>query len=154
MSSYLTIQRVWSIWVGDYLPKTIHCHCHVLQGSHFGLLFFIADIDDVSHIFENFRVNLAYDDDLLAVSTDDYRLFKRKLKRLQIWCREKKFHLNAGIVDRNRCCFNTSIMILRVLMRSMTFVLSVLIHNRIIFVDHIAVIGLKSARMLGFIKQI
>jgi hypothetical protein len=50
----------------------------VPQGSHPGTLFFIADINDLLDIFENFRV-LAYADDLKLYmrvsSTDDSRLF-------------------------------------------------------------------------------
>jgi hypothetical protein len=60
---------------------------------------FIADINDVLDIIENFRV-LAYADDLKLYmrvsSTDDSRLFQHDLDRLQSWCREKKYDLNAG----------------------------------------------------------
>jgi hypothetical protein len=48
MGSYLTgcTQR---IRVGDHLFETIYCHSGVPQGSHLGLLFFIADINDVGY---------------------------------------------------------------------------------------------------------
>jgi hypothetical protein len=53
----------------------------------------------VLDIFENVRV-LAYADDLklymYVSSTDDCRLFHQDLDRLQGWCREKKYDLNAG----------------------------------------------------------
>jgi hypothetical protein len=70
----------------------------VPQGSHLGPLFFIADINDVLGIFENVGV-LAYADDLklyMRVSNiEDCRLFQQDLDRLQGWCREKKYDLNA-----------------------------------------------------------
>jgi hypothetical protein len=62
MGSYLT-GRTQRVSVGDYLSETIYCHSGVAQGSHFGPLFFIADINDVLDIFENVGV-LAYADDL------------------------------------------------------------------------------------------
>jgi hypothetical protein len=60
--SYLT-SRTQCVRVGDYLSEMIYCHSGVPKGSHLGLLFFIADINDVLNIFENVRV-LAYADDL------------------------------------------------------------------------------------------
>jgi hypothetical protein len=53
MGSYLT-GRTQRVRVGDYLSETIYCrHSGVPKGSHLGLLFFIADINDVLDIFEN-----------------------------------------------------------------------------------------------------
>jgi hypothetical protein len=98
MGSHLT-GRTHRVWVGDYFSESIHCHSGVSQGSHLGPLFFIADINDVLDIFENFRV-LAFADDLklyMRVScTDDFRLFLQDFDRLQGWCCEKKYDLNAG----------------------------------------------------------
>jgi hypothetical protein len=55
--------------------------------------------DDVLDIFENVGVP-AYADVLKLYmrvsSTDDCRLFQQDLDRLQGWCREKKYDLNAG----------------------------------------------------------
>jgi hypothetical protein len=97
MGSYLTNQPQ-RVWVGDYLSETIYCYSGVVQGSHLGHLIYIADINDVLGIFENFRV-LAYADDLKLYmrvsSTDDCCLFQQDLGRLQSWCREKKYDLNA-----------------------------------------------------------
>jgi hypothetical protein len=63
------------------------------------LCFFIADINDVLDIFENIGV-LANADDLKLYmhvsSTDDCPLFQQDLDRLQSWCCEKKYDLNAG----------------------------------------------------------
>jgi hypothetical protein len=81
MVSYLTgcTQRVS---VDDYLSETIFCHSGVPQGSHFGPLFFIADINDMLDIFENVGV-LVYADDLKLYmhvsSTNDCRLFQQDL---------------------------------------------------------------------------
>jgi hypothetical protein len=50
IGSYL-IGRTQRIRVGDYLSETIYCHSGVLQGSHLGPLFFIADINDLLDIF-------------------------------------------------------------------------------------------------------
>jgi hypothetical protein len=98
MGSYLT-GRTQRVRVGDYLSETIYYHSGVPQGSHLGPLFFIADISDVLGLFENVGV-LAYADDLklyMRVSSiDDCRLFQQDLDRLQGWCREKKYDLNAG----------------------------------------------------------
>jgi hypothetical protein len=98
MGSYLT-GRIQCIRVGDYLSETIFCHSGVPQGSHLDPLLFIFDINDVLDIFENVRV-LAYADDLKCYirvsSTDDCRLFQQDLDRLQGWCREKIYDLNAG----------------------------------------------------------
>jgi hypothetical protein len=98
MGSYLT-SRIQRLRVGDYLFETIFCHSGVPQGSHLDPLLFILDINDVLDIFENVRV-LAYADDLKLYirvsSTDDCRLFQQDLDRLQGWCREKKYDLNAG----------------------------------------------------------
>jgi hypothetical protein len=53
----------------------------------------------VLSIFENVRV-LTYADDLKLYmhvsSTDDCRLFQQDLDRLQGWCCEKNYDLNAG----------------------------------------------------------
>jgi hypothetical protein len=53
----------------------------------------------VLDIFENVGV-LAFADDLKLYmrvsSTDDCRLFQQDLDRLQSWCREKNYDLNAG----------------------------------------------------------
>jgi hypothetical protein len=71
----------------------------VLKVSNNGPLFFIADINEVLDIFENIGV-LAYADEMKLYmrvsSTDDCRLFQQSLDRLQGWCREKKYDLNAG----------------------------------------------------------
>jgi hypothetical protein len=72
----------------------------VPQGIHLGLLFFIADINDVLDIFQNFRV-LAYADDLklhMRVSsiTNNCRSFQQDLDHLQGWCCEKKYDFNTG----------------------------------------------------------
>jgi hypothetical protein len=120
MGSYLCV-RTQPVRVGDYLSETIYCQSGVPQGSHLGLLFFIADINDVLDISENIRI-LAYADDLKVYlrvsSTDDCGLFQQDLDRLQGWCCEKKYDLNAGKCksisfspDRNRCCFNMSLAI-------------------------------------------
>jgi hypothetical protein len=75
------------------------CHSGVPQSSHLRPLFFIADINDKLDIFENIRA-LAYADDLklyMRVSSpDNCRLFQQDLNRIQGWCREKKYDLNAG----------------------------------------------------------
>jgi hypothetical protein len=87
MGSYLT-GRSQRVRVGVYLSGSIYCHSGVPQSSHFGPLFFIADINDVFDIFENARV-LAYADDqklyMRVSSTDDCRLFQQDLDRLQGW---------------------------------------------------------------------
>jgi hypothetical protein len=79
MASYLT-GRTQRVRLGDYLSGSIYCHSGVPQGSHHGLLFFIADFNDVLDILEHFGV-LAYADDLKLYmrvgSTDDCRLFSR-----------------------------------------------------------------------------
>jgi hypothetical protein len=96
MGSYLT-SRTQRVRVGDYLSETIYCYSGVSQGGHLGPLFFIPDINDVLDIFENVRVHV-YADDLklyMRVSTDDCRLFQQDLDRLQGWCCEKKYDLNA-----------------------------------------------------------
>jgi hypothetical protein len=99
MGSHLT-GRTQRVQVGDYLSETIYWHSGVcLRVAILVLCFFIADINDVLDIFENVRV-LAYADDLKLYmrvgSTDDCRLFQQDLDRLQGWCREKKYDLNAG----------------------------------------------------------
>jgi hypothetical protein len=62
-------------------------------------MFFIADINVVLDIFEDVRV-LAYADELKLYmrvsSTADCCLFQQDLDRLQGWCRQKKYDLNAG----------------------------------------------------------
>jgi hypothetical protein len=55
--------RTTRVWVDNYLSETIYCHSGVPQGSHPCPLFFIADINDVLDIFENFRA-FTYADDL------------------------------------------------------------------------------------------
>jgi hypothetical protein len=66
----------------------------VPQGSHLGPLFFIADIKDVLVIFENVRV--LPEAKMCVSSSDDCRLFQQEWDRLQGWCCEKKYDLNAG----------------------------------------------------------
>jgi hypothetical protein len=71
----------------------------VPQVSHLGPLFFISEINDVLDIFENVRVLASADDLKLYMrvsSSDDCRLFQQDLDRLQGWCCEKKYDLNAG----------------------------------------------------------
>jgi hypothetical protein len=84
--------------IGDYLSEMIYCHSGVPQGSHLGSLFFKVDFNEVLGIFENDRV-LAYADYLKLYkrvkSTDECHLFQQDLDRLQGWCREKKYDLNA-----------------------------------------------------------
>jgi hypothetical protein len=86
MGSYFTVCTK-RVRVGDLFSETIYCHSGVPQGSHLGPLFLIDDINDVLGIFENVRV-LAY--------AGDCRLFQKDLDRLQGWCLEKKYYLNAG----------------------------------------------------------
>jgi hypothetical protein len=121
MGSYLP-GRTQRVRVGDYLSDTIYCHSGVPQDSHLGPLFFIADINDVSDIFDKIRV-LTYADDMKVYrrvgTIDNFRLFQQDLNRLQGWCREKKYDWNAekcksisfSRVDRNWYCFNMSLAI-------------------------------------------
>jgi hypothetical protein len=88
------VNHVESKWKSDlHLPfqpshmgTPSYCHSGVPQGSHLGLLFVVAGINDVLDIFENVGV-LAYADDLklytCVSSNDDCRLFQQDLDRLQ-----------------------------------------------------------------------
>jgi hypothetical protein len=114
MGSYLT-GRTQCVRVGNYLSETIYCHSGVPQCSHLGPLFFIADINDVVDICENVRI-LPYADNLKLYmrvsSTDNCRLLQQDLDRLQGWCGEKKYDLNAGkYIAVSICCFNMSLAI-------------------------------------------
>jgi hypothetical protein len=88
MGRYLT-GRKQRVRVGDYLSKRIYLNSSVPQGSHLGLLFFIADNNDLLDIFENVGV-LAYADDqklyMRVGRTDDCRLFQQDLDHLQSCC--------------------------------------------------------------------
>jgi hypothetical protein len=161
MGSYLT-GRTQRVRVGDYLSEAIYCHSDVTQGKHLGLLFFIADINDVLDIFENVRV-LTYADDLKLYmrvsSTDDFRFFQQDLDRLQGWCREKKNDLNAGKCKSISFSRGSKSVMFQFVIGDSDLErvdaindLGVLVHRRMTFVNHIESIVLKSARMLGFIK--
>jgi hypothetical protein len=127
-------------------------------------LFFIADINDVLGIFENVGV-LAYADDLKSYmrvrSIDDCRLFQQDLDRLQGWCLEKKYDLNAEKCKSiSFSCGSKPVMFQYVIGDSdlervdVINDLGVLVDRRMTFVNHIESIVSKSARMLGFIKRI
>jgi hypothetical protein len=47
MGSYLT-SRTQRVRVSDFMSETIYCHSSVPQGSHFGPLFFIVEINDAT----------------------------------------------------------------------------------------------------------
>jgi hypothetical protein len=145
MVSYST-GRTQRVRVGDYLSQRIYCHSGVTQGSHLGSLFFIAAINDVLDIFENVRV-LAYANDLDL---------NQDLNRIQGWCHEKKYDLNA-----EKCksiwfsCGSKPVMFQYIIGDSdLKRCLGVLVDSKMTFVNHIESIVLKSARMLGFIKRI
>jgi hypothetical protein len=125
----------------------------VCLGSHLGSLFFIADINDVLDIFENVGA-LAYADDLKLYmrvsSTDDCRLFQQDLDRLQSWCSEKKYDLNAGKCKSISFSRGDSDLERVDVIND----LGVLVDSKMTFVNHIESIVSKSARMLGFIKRV
>jgi hypothetical protein len=105
-------------------------------------------------IFENVRV-LAYADDLklyLRVnSTDDYRLFQQDLNRLQGWCCEKKYDLNAGKCKSiSFSCGSNLLMFQYAIGNSDLERVDVICDP----VDHLESIVSKSAKILRFKKRI
>jgi hypothetical protein len=71
----------------------MYCHSGVPQGSHFGLLFFIADINDVLDIFEIVSA-FAYADDL--------KLYMRVTVLTVVVCFSRTWTIyRVGVMRRN-----------------------------------------------------
>jgi hypothetical protein len=98
----------------------------------------------------------------MRVSSTDYcRVFQQDLDRLQAWCCEKKYDLNAGKCKSISFSRGSKpVMFLYVIgdsdLKRVGVIndLCVLVDIRMTFVDHIGSIVSKLARMLGFIKRI
>jgi hypothetical protein len=144
--------------------RYIYCHSCVPQGSHLDPLFFISHINDVLDIFDNVRA-LAYADELKLYmrfsSTDDCRLFQQDLNRLQGWCFENKYDLNAGKCKSISFSRGSKPVMFQYVIGDsdlerfgVIIDLGVLVDSRITFFNHIELIVSKSAIMLGFIKRI
>jgi hypothetical protein len=87
--------------------------------------------------------------------------FQQDLDRLQGWCREKKYDLNAGRCKSISFSRGSKPVLFQYVIGDSDLQrvdvindLDVLVDSRMTFVDHIGSIVSKSAKMLGFIKRI